>query len=174
MTVDEYVSKLRTQASEIESGKPLFLAVSTTVASMSKRIFTDGKNSADGQIGNYNSSDPLYIDPVVGKTGKDTFKDGKKHKTGYFESYKAFRGKIGRRTDFVNLNLTNELKLNFESGTRRISNTQYDLIVTKKINVDKVDGNEERFGTIFHTTQKEKELYLLTYKQEIINVFNQQ
>ncbi len=175
MTTDEYIAKLRKTAEDIDSGKALFLATSTLLAAMQERIFTDGKNSDGIGIGEYNDSDPIYVNPITarkdfptnGKTGKDTFKSGKKHTTGYFESYKSFRDNQGVETKFVNLKLTDELFLNFSSGVRRVNNNEYNIVVTKKVNVDKVDGNEDRFGKIFNATKQERLLVNETYLKEL-------
>lgn len=181
MTIDEYISKLNKQADEISSGKPLFLAVSSTVAEMSKRIFTQGKDSNDNEIGKYNTTEPLYVDPLlspgkkfktVGKTGKSKFAStGEPHKTGYFKSYKDYRDKIGFKTAFVNLTMSTELKKNFDAGVVRVSNDEYVLKVTKAINVDKVEGNESHFETtIFQTTPYEKKLYNAVFTDELLRI----
>lgn len=175
MTTDEYIQSLRAKVTEIESGKALFLASSTATKSMVLRVFTNGLNSQNENIGQYNSTDPLYIDPntspkkfpTVGKTGKSVFAStGEKHKTGWFESYKAFRGKIGRETSKVNLQLTGELKSDVENGLQRISNTEYVLKLKRQIDADKIAGQEKRFGLIFHFTKQEREQFQNVFKFE--------
>lgn len=86
------------------------------LASNIRRIHNEGQ-AVNGKIGSYNSTSELYVNPKnsprvfppIGKTGKSVFKNGKKHKTGYFPSYKGFRNKIGRETGFVNLQLSGKL-----------------------------------------------------------------
>lgn len=81
---------------------------------MSTRIYENGQASDGGEIGQYNATNPLYVNPknaprgfpTIGKTGRSKFKSGLPHKTGYFPSYKAFRDEVGRPTDRVNLSLT--------------------------------------------------------------------
>lgn len=85
-----------------------------------RRIHNDGK-AVTGKIGNYATSPSLYVNPknspkkfaTVGKSGKAKFKNGKRHKTKFFQSYKAFRGDIGRETNYVNLQLSGKLKRDF-------------------------------------------------------------
>lgn len=175
MTTDEYIQSLRKKVAEIESGKALFLASSTATKDMVKRVFTDGLNTENTKIGDYNSTDPIYINPdtspkkfpTVGKTGKSVFAStGEKHKTGYFDSYKAFRGKIGRETSKVNLQLTGELKSDIENGLQRISNTEYVLKLKRQVDADKIAGQEKRFGLIFHFTKQERENFQNTFKFE--------
>lgn len=175
MTTDEYIQSLRAKVAEIESGKALFLASSTATKDMVKRVFTDGLNSENENIGQYNSTDPVYINPInspkkfptVGKTGKSVFTStGERHKTGWFESYKAFRGKIGRETSKVNLQLTGELKSDIENGLQRISNTEYVLKLKRQIDADKIAGQQKRFGLIFHFTKEERQKFLDTFSFE--------
>ena len=181
MTIDEYRDKIKKQAEAIISGKAVFTAASTTVSHMSTRIFVEGKNSNGTQIGNYNTTDPLYVNPLVtkkkfplkGKNGNEKFKSGKSHKTGYFDSYADFRKEVGRPVAFVNLVLTSDLKKNFDAGVVRINDFEYDLILTRESNVNKADGAEDRFGVIFKTTKEEKELYYRTLAFEQLQPFRQ-
>ncbi len=180
MTTDEYIQSLRAKVTEIESGKALFLASSTATKSMVKRVFTDGLNTNNQQIGQYNSTDPIYVDPTtskgkkevlqpIGKTGKSVFAStGKKHKLTWFASYKAYRGKIGRGTSKINLRLTSELKIDVENSLTRVSNTEYILKLKRQIDADKIAGQEARFGPIFKFTKQEREEFQNVFKFESI------
>src|SRR6478736_5963469 len=112
MTTNEYISKLNSKIAKFKTGLSIGIAAQDTHVKMVERIFEEGK-TADGEQKQYNDSTPLYVNPnnspkkfpTKGKDGKAKFKNGEKHKTGYFDSYKAYRDKIGRDTDKVNLTL---------------------------------------------------------------------
>jgi hypothetical protein len=85
------------------------------VAANIERIHEKGKDTKNTKIGNYNTTKPVYINPVkavrkrgVGTPGK--FKNGNQRKTVKYDSYKDYRQAVGRKTDTVNLNLTGKLQ----------------------------------------------------------------
>lgn len=184
MNLEEYISKLRKQREDIDNGVPLFLAVSSTVASMSKRIFTDGQN-VTGDTFNYNTTTSIYANPitspgkkfpVAGKTGRTVFEGGKKkgqaHKTGWFKSYKTYRDTIGRPTQKVVFNLSGELKSDFENGVKRINNNEYELALKRDINVKKRKWLDERFNTVLVVSKPEREYYQRVYNDEVIRILS--
>lgn len=86
------------------------------------RIHEEGKAADGSDIGQYNTTNPLYVNPKnsprgfapIGKLGATKFKStGKPHKTKYFDSYKDFRVEIGRPVDKVNLSLSGQLNNQF-------------------------------------------------------------
>ena len=95
------------------------------LSSIKKRIHEDGGAADGGEIGQYDTTHALYVNPnrspkkfaPMGKTGERKFKTGVKkgqpHKTKYFDSYKSFRGEIGRPTDKVNLSLSGQMNNQF-------------------------------------------------------------
>ena len=183
MTFKEYLTRINKLLTKDIASQPFALAVSTVHADMSKRIFTDGKNTQNARIGRYNTTEPIYVNPnlspgtkfdPVGKTGKSTFAStGEAHKTGYFKSYKNYRAKIGRPVGKVDLQLSDQLKINFENGVVKINNFEYDLIVTD-LSKDKIDGNEERFKSeIFQMTKQEKENFDKYYEDELNEALQQ-
>ncbi len=144
MRIEEHINRLDCFKEALQSYRPFGLAVQDVHALRSERIFTDGKNSSGSNIGQYNDSNPLYVDPskVPGSLkpgGKGEFAiastfnpfDKKKQKVKsvrqekkrgnklrYFGSYKEFRQAIGRQTSVVDLNLWGDLKSNFENRSR--------------------------------------------------------
>lgn len=172
---EQFADQLR-RAIEIikENDPPLRIASYDTLGKQSLRIFTEGKNSSGSAIGQYNSTDPLYLNPKtafngaklgkpVGKTGKTKFKSGKDHVTVFVESYKSYREKIGRKTGSVNLELSGELKSDMENpqggapAPTRVSEHEYIVQVKRPLSLKKIEGNEARFGTIFKLTSGEKD-----------------
>lgn len=91
-------------------------------ASNIERIHEEGKAVNGSNIGRYDTTRELYINPKKavrnigqpkGKNGQTKFKNGKPHKTVYNRNYKDYRNKAGRRIDKVDLNLTGKLQSEF-------------------------------------------------------------
>lgn len=168
---------------------PFKISVYNIIAEQARRIFEEGKKSDEGKIGagKYNDKNGLYVDKKLikgggklgtpkGKTGKTKFKTGKKagqnHKLNYVKSYKELRTKLGRRTDIVNLQLNYDLFSDWANQKQgnvpkrydptKISNFEYQIKLKRDINVKKVEGLEDKYGTIFRMTKKEKEIWKKT------------
>lgn len=180
MTSQDLIKKIDDQLKKIEDAKFLFTCVSEVHARQVKRIFTDGLNGNGVKIGSYNSTDPLYVDPdkspkkfpTKGKTGSDTFKSGIKHKTGYFDSYKAFRQAISRETSFVNLRLNENLKFDF-TNSLTLNGNVYQSGVKKKENVGKVDGATDKYGVeTWQISPSEISIYKQCVKLKLLDTLN--
>ena len=177
MTAQEYKDKLLKAAQSLrEENIPFKLATYSTVAAQAKRIFTDGQNT-NGQKFQYNSTNPLYLNPSttfnggklgapIGKNGDKVFKSGIKkgqpHKTVYVESYKDYREKIGRESSFVNWELSGDLKSDFENPQGgvatpiKISNNEYVSGLKRDENIKKREGLEKKYNPIFYLSDLEK------------------
>lgn len=165
MTINDFNKKLEERKRIIEENIPLGIAVADTHALMVQRIFTDGLNSSDSKIGNYATSPPLYVNTSLnapiqkapkGKYGETKFKDGRPHKTTYFESYKAFRQAESRESGFVNLQLFSNLKIDFETGLKRVDNDKWVAVVKRADSGGKISGAESKYGKVFFLTQDER------------------
>lgn len=193
MTMKELIERRRKQLQDIvQKNIPFQRAVLTTVNRQSQRIFIEGLNSIGGKIGQYDTRRPLYINPnksprkggnkaqgiqgllpTKGKTGEHKFKSGKVHKTTFVNNYKEFRNRIGRRIDFVNLNLSNDLRSDFASGLpgshnpEKISPHQYNVTIKREANLDKLAGMESKYGTITKLTRSEKQGFFDILSKEI-------
>lgn len=142
------------------------LAVGSIHALQVGRIFTDGVSSTGGKIGKYNSTKPLYIHPyssrknikTQGKSGQTKFKNGKPHKTGYFQSYAAYRRAMGLGSSFVNLNLTGLLEEDYTNSLTQQGMTW--VTGTKNVaNSKKLRNIFKKYGTSsFKLTESEKKL----------------
>ncbi len=184
MTVAELIAKRRKQLQEIvEKNIPFKTAVLSTVDRQSKRIFINGENSAGGKIGQYDTNREMYLNPKTtfagsklkptkGKTGEHTFKNGKEHQTTFVNNYKEFRNRIGRRIDFVNLNLSNDLKSDFDSGLKKVNQNEYIVSVKRGNNANKLQGLEEKYGNIFNLTQGEKTRFNEVLQLELKKILN--
>lgn len=155
--------------------------VRTTATSMlgviKNRIHEEGKAADGSDIGRYDTTNPLYVNPknspksfpVEGKTGKTKFetgiKKGQAHKTRYFNSYSDFRQTIGRRTDKVDLSLSGQLNSQFvviatENG--------YGLGWNNQEMPDRARGLESKYAKkIWGLTEGEKELAVKIAQKEI-------
>lgn len=183
-SIKEFIVKLNKQVKDTSILlEPLRIAAFTTTAKMGERIFDDGRTTIGSSIGQY-STTPIYVNPNKltvgrgslgvprGKTGETRFKSGKKegqrHKTKYLEGgYKEFRQKVGRQTAFVDLSLSNELRLDFGNGRmpaepRKVSDFEYHIRLDKVINQEKRSGMEDKYGTIFTPSEQEEKTFFDT------------
>lgn len=180
MTIKQFNKKLDEQLEKISDAKFLLSCVSEVHSRQVKRIFDQGLDGKGGRIGQYNSTKPLYVDPdtspksfpLKGKSGSDTFKSGKKHKTGYFDSYKAFRQAINKQTSFVDLRLKEDLKLDFTNSLTLFGRV-YQTGTKRAENSKKVDGAVDKYGVdTFQLMQSERDLYILCVKQKVFDTLN--
>ena len=182
MSPEEYRQQLDKQIERLKSGEAMKTAVVSTHTRVARRIFVKGLKSDGTPIGEYNTTSPLYVNPLTGspkkfppagkpyggKKGREVFAStGKPHKTGYFESYKAFRDKIGKNNKTVNLNLFGILQRDFASGLQQESNSIWYEGVKQEGSADKIVGNEKRFGEIFKHTKDEEEFFVKVLNREL-------
>jgi hypothetical protein len=173
MTTQEFIKKQNEKLDKLKSGVAVAIAAQDTHVKMTARIFEDGE-TAQGNKLKYNSSDPLYVNPKdapknfpkKGKTGKTKFENGKPHKTGYFESYKDYRQKIGRESNFMNLNLFGNLQNDFGKGVIKLSEGGYASTVTQEDN----KGKLEKFSTYFKLNQEERESFKEVLEFETLEI----
>jgi len=189
MTIEEFNRKLKEALLEIQANDvPLRLASYGSVAEVSLRVFTKGGNADGGQIGQYNSTDPIYVNPKKafggsklgtprGKNGDTTFKNGKPHATVYLDSYKDYKAILGKPSGggFVNLELSGDLKSDFENGKvptpTQLGPHEYAVQLKRNVNIDKVAGLESRYGKIFALTNQEVENFIEDIKFEFAKIF---
>lgn len=164
MKTADYIRKMRTAIQILKSGKPVAIASQDTHVMMTERIFEKGKNSQNSDIGKYDDSKGLYVNPNVaprkfrpaGKnSNKAKFKNGNERKTRYFKSYKSYRQAVGRSVGKVNLVLTGNLQSDFGKAVTKVNNLKY-TATARSENEKKIEGQEERYGKIFELTKKEK------------------
>jgi len=85
--------------------------------------------------------------------------------------YKELRNKLGRRIDIVDLKLSGELRMDFSNQKkvaepRMINELEYQIRLDKVINQKKREGLEEKYGTIFSLSEREKEKFFETIQFE--------
>lgn len=184
MKTKDFIEKQRRIFNEIKTKNlPLQRAADAAHRLMVTRIFSEG-GAVQGKIGNYNSTDPLYVNPKnspksFSKRGKvstsSKFKNGKERKTGFFDSYKDFRDTIGRPTGTVNLNLSSDLELDFSNTgkTTEISPLKRVSTIDRDENIKKAEGNEKHFGKkIFDLTAAETKEFNRILELELALIFD--
>ncbi len=168
MTQDEFISKQKFAIEQLKNGTIMGIAVADTHAKMTARIFEDGKKSDGSDIGKY-AGGPMYVNPLLspkkfpvkGKpnkkgVSKNKFEStGQPHRTGYFENYKAYREKIGRPTDKVNLVLSGTLHSDFGNGIIKKDDSHYIVSAKNERNKKIINGAEEKYGDIFTLSSEE-------------------
>jgi len=189
MTIEEFQLKLKQALAEIEANNtPLKLAAYSSVAAVSKRIFTDGGNANGGEIVQYKADGGIYLNPKTsfggsklgtprGKTGETKFKNGKNHVTVYLDSYKDYKAVLGKPSGgaFVNLELSGDLKSDFENGAiptpQQNGVNEYFVSLKRQINNDKRSGLEFKYGRIFALTDAEVKEFIEDVKFEFSRIF---
>lgn len=190
MTVAEYNSSLERFINDLEkNNRPLAVAAQSSVQQIGNRIFDNGKKSDGTDIGQYNSTDPLYINPdkapntrklkptkgkegKEGKEGKHVFKNGNVHKTTYVSSYKDYKGLIGQKNDKVYLKDTNVLEFDFRKGNTatKINTNTYTIQLDKLVNDKKIEGLNEKYGMITDPTKLEVDTFERNANLEFSNM----
>ena len=184
MTIHEYIVTLDKKVANLKNfTEPLRMAAFDTTAQMSNRIFDESKKTDGSEIGSGYSTKPMYVNPdkIYKKTGlgvpmgkpsgkrkrgETKFKTGKKagqaHKTKYLSGgYAELRKKLGHLNESVNLNFSDELRMDFNNDKqiaepREISELEYQIRLDKPINQDKRGGMEKKYGEIFTLAEEEK------------------
>jgi hypothetical protein len=179
MTFAEMSQKLQMRIAEVQSGKAIRLAAHDTSAEYGKRIFDRGENSAGDEIGEY-SKEEMWASPKnsprrpngKGKTGKSI--KGGYYKQGYYE----FKGDMGRDNSKVNLVLFGDLKSDVFNGREvaepiEVNAITYELRVKRQENLDKINGLEDKYGTVFDLTTAEVNNFIETAEFETIKILSQ-
>jgi hypothetical protein len=173
MSTEQFVQRLDCFLDVIRQGRFHEIAVRDTLAEQSLRIFTHGKNSSGSLIGHYDRTRGLYVNPrrvprgtalypLIGKTGRDTFRSGKKHRTRYVESYARLREMMGLKADKVTLVLFGNLKSDYENGGRgtgivplKLDNHRFATTLDAE-NDRKRQRLERKYGRVFVLTKEEE------------------
>jgi hypothetical protein len=189
MTVEEYNMKLKAFVQGLEKfNRPFEVAVQSTTQLIGNRIFSKGEKSDGSNIGQYDTKSPLYVNPdkvpsakglrpTKGKTGEHKFKNGKEHKTTYVNNYKELRNRIGRRIDKVNLILSGDLQSDWRNANTlsqkataiKISTNEFVISLRRDINQKKMEGFNNKYGTISNTSKKERDNLYKVAQKELMN-----
>jgi len=165
------VAKIKGLFSEESKNKLLLECAVGIRASNMRRIHNDGLNVSLNSIGNY-STTPIYINPKnsprkftgQGKNGEIKFQNGISHKTKYFDNgYKGFRNYIGRTSNKVNLQLSGNLKANYQIQ-KTTNGYNIGFLSNKYTLISK--GLEEHFNTkIWGVSQRDRKIVNIILKK---------
>lgn len=124
MTPSQAIAKIEAQIKAIDDASMYVKLFNELKRRKSQRIFVDKKNANGGSHGEY-SPNPLYVSNsqaytprkfvAKGKEGKTKFKNGNKHKSGYFENYAKYKETIGQGKE-VNFILFRNFETSFNTG----------------------------------------------------------
>jgi len=183
LTLEQHFDKMLRQARELKRNNvPLEIAARTTHALITNRIFHEGKNSSNSAIGSYNTSTELWAsDENLRRTGTHRGKTGKPIKTSYYKSYKALKQQQGFNSNVVNLRMKNELQSDFANAriaesnnsapkpnTIKVNPNLFIISLRKRVNVDKKEGLEQKYGSIFTHTSAERKAFHKVAQKELI------
>lgn len=177
MNIDEFIQEQNEKLSFIQK-TVIAIAAQDTHAKMIERIFEDGKNSKGEEIGVYEYSKPIYVNPKkspkafppTGKNGSSKFEDGTLHKTGFFTSYQDYRNAIGRQSGKVDLTLSGLLKSDFSRAVVRISDSVYASKVASERSINIIKGVQDKYGDVFGLSEDEKENFIEVVKYEALAI----
>lgn len=166
MTTKEWIDDTNKVLAFIKDPKNILPIIQPTHNAQVQRIFDKG-NAGDGnKIGHYSDKKTgLYVNPNFnigsfsgqGKNGEKTFKDGRAHKTKYFDNYKAYRNAVQKETSFVNLRMTENFKIDYSNSLRFVGG-RVTSSVNSKQNVDKLNGALKKYGNrTFELTKEEQQ-----------------
>lgn len=186
LTPQQFIDLINKQNAELQKENlPFKIAVRDIVTAQTVRIFQDGLK-VSGKIGTYNRTKPLYVgSPPAPRKTTQRGKTGKRIKTGFYESYAAFRKQQGRESRFVNLRLSNELQNDFANAMIsptsnrvaaampiRVNQNLFIVALKKQINIDKKAGLEAKYGNIFGLRPEELTRFQKTLEFEMNKFLN--
>jgi len=183
MTTAEYNANLNKFISDLnQNNRPLKRAATSSVQQIGNRIFDEGKKSDGSDIGQYDTTTPLYVNPntsknagrlrpTKGKHGEHLFKSGKEHKTTYVPSYKELKNLQGQPSDKVHLRDKYVLESDFRKGNTptKINSNLYTIQLDRKENFGKIEGINEKYGMVTDPTVQEIEKFEKNVELELLN-----
>lgn len=95
-------------------------------------------------------------------------------KTRWFPSYKDYREEIGRESGFVNFELSGDLKSDIENRAngdltpRKSSPEEYIITPTRKENIKKVEGFNDKYPGVFAISENEKGVFRRIFNEEML------
>lgn len=161
---DVVAQKIRGFVPKTKEG--LMRTIATTMLPVIRtRIHEQGLAADGSDIGQYDKTTPLYVNPlnspksfpVKGKTGKTKFeKTGLPHRTRYFESYNEFKTYIGRNElGKVNLSLSGQLASQFVT-----------IATTDGYGLGWPDDEKYNRAKFFEDTKYRKPIWALTAQEQ--------
>lgn len=181
MTPEEFIAKQKERIAKLDG---VFAeAVADTHGVMAERIFVSGQDSRGGAIGKYNTTNDLYVNPnsssvrrkfsPQGKNGDRKFKDGKPHKTRWFDSYNKFQQTQPFASPSVNLRLSNNLFSDFANSITKRGDLFITTGVKRAANIKKLSGLVNKYGVeVFRLSERESQRFRETLQAASIRVLS--
>lgn len=200
LTTGQWIEKQRAILAKLKAeNKPLEIAARTAMAEQANRIFIQGKKTDGSNIGQYDTKTPFYVNPNTsagfttksskykieglkppkGKHGDTHFKNGKPHKTTFVNNYKDFRNRVGRRIDKIDATLSGDLQSDFRNAPvdsvavnpKKVSVNEYQIVLQRDKNVEKLQGLESRKGEISDASKAERNTFVKVANFELKKMF---
>lgn len=169
MTIDQAIARINQIERDLLDQQEYFELAKFITSETSDRIFVKGQDTSGGDIGTY-SSKPLYVNPDVaprsfarkGKTGETKFKNGKSHKTGYFNGYGQYKQQIGEGNR-VNLRLFRNFEVAYNAGGEFSIESgrlvyKHTILTSAANPVGKIEGIKDKYPNAFGLSQQEKQI----------------
>jgi hypothetical protein len=163
MTIKEYQKRIKDLERQIIDTKGFYQEVAFNINQRADRIFIKGGVGSQGTSVSYTGG-AMYKNPKVaprsfptkGKNGESKFKNGKNHKTGYFDSYKSYKRTIGQK-GFVNLIEFGNFEKAFRTGIYPQGLKINHAIPLSVANPSgKVEGIIDRYPGVEYVSRKER------------------
>jgi hypothetical protein len=182
LTPKQFVKELEKRSKLLKKNLPLQIAAQSVHALRVNRVFHEGLDSNNSQIGNYATSPEVWIENDYHRRGGNNGgKSGRAKKTSYYKSYAAFKKSQGFGSNIV-LRQTNRLQSDFanrqispnsdglpKSKPIKVNNNKYIERITSE-NVDKIKGREH----VFNFSAKEKKLFNKVFNETAVKILNGQ
>ena len=152
MTTAEYIVSLRSQATALKDGRALQMAANTVHADRVERIFDTGA------VARGYSTKPMWMSNKDMRGGVNKGKSGKAKKTSYFQGgYREYKTVSNFASSNVNFRNTNDLQSDFSNSrvTTKVNNFLFVEEIKRDDNMDKLDGNQKRFGNFLNFTSSD-------------------
>lgn len=141
----------------LRTDKAVRTGITTVLALQKQRIFTQGKDAKEAQIGTY-STNPISISKKnqSRQTGKTYFKGG----------YAEYKTAIGKNPGFVNLQNTSQMMLDYSFQV--LGSNSYGLGFNNQFNFNKSEWMEKKYSKeIFFQSAKEGEVLNKVIEEQI-------
>ncbi len=165
MTTVEFVASLKGTAASLQDGKALQRAANTVHADRVERIFDTGA------VARGYSTKPIWIANKNMRGGVNKGKSGKATKTSYFQGgYKEYKSVSNFASTNVNFRNTNDLQSDFSNGrvTTKVNNFLFVEEIKRDENMDKINGNIERFGDFIKFTTSDIDTFNKILELELV------
>lgn len=176
LTPEQFQQKINDKIRSLKVVDVVTFPVATEMIRLfTNRIFDEGKNGANAQIGTY-STKPMYASKTTFRNAGGFKGVGKKPKKGKINKsmylpggYKELKSIQGLENSFVNLTYRGELR----RGLKLVTEGDAVEIKVAGLNEKKVSGLTDKYGSeTFKHTKEEKEFFKKEVQKKLIAYFS--